>query len=239
LFTPQGGFGMNTGIDDAVNLAWKLAAVVQGWGNPALLNSYEQERRPIAIRNTRAAQSLARQIGDVPIAETILEDSASGQEARQAAGRVLASFTEEFGSIGIQLGARYDHSDIIISDGRAPPDRYDRYVPTGSPGGRAPNVWLIPGRSIFDVFGKGFTFLAMTGERADEREWVAQVVKARKIPLQLVHVSASPARDLYGADYALIRPDLHVAWRGNGELPRAVLWDVFVGATRLSTLSSC
>jgi hypothetical protein len=237
LFTPQGGFGMNTGVDDAVNLAWKLAAVVQGWGGPALLKSYEQERRPIAIRNTRAAQSLARQLGDVPIAESILEDSASGQQARQAARTVLAHFTEEFGSIGIQLGARYDHSDIVISDGQAQPDHYDRYLPTASPGGRAPNVWLEPGRSIFDVLGQGFTLLAMTGRPSTESQWVAEVVKSRKIPLQLVHVPASPAHDLYGADYALIRPNLHVAWRGNAEPPKAHLWDAFVGGSRLPNLS--
>ena len=230
LFTPQGGFGMNTGIDDAVNLAWKLAAVLQGWGGPALLSSYETERRPIAIRNTRAAQTLARQIGEVPIAETMLDDSAAGQQGRDAAGAVLARFTEEYASIGIQLGVRYDHSEIMVSDGQAPPDLYDRYLPTASPGGRAPNVWLAPERPIFDVFGRGFTFVVFVDGQHDAGGSVAEAARTRNIPLEVVHVPSDPARDLYAADYALIRPDLHVAWRGDQVPPSGdALWNVLLG----------
>ena len=230
LFTPQGGFGMNTGIDDAVNLAWKLAAVLQGWGGPALLPTYETERRPIAIRNTRAAQTLARNIGEVPIADTMLDDSAAGEQARQAAATVLARFTEEYASIGIQLGARYDDSAIILSDGQAPPDLYDRYLPTGSPGGRAPHVWLEPGRSIFDVFGHGFTLLVMTDRQDEGRGSLVETARTRNIPCEVVTAPVSPARDIYAADYALIRPDLHVAWRGD-KLPASgdALWDMALG----------
>ena len=101
LFTPQGGFGMNTGVDDAANLAWKLAALVQGWGGPRLLETYEQERRPIAIRNTSAAQAMARQIGDVPVGDAILEDTEKGAEARIAAGNVLSK---------LHRGIRFDRN---------------------------------------------------------------------------------------------------------------------------------
>lgn len=235
LFTPQGGFGMNTGIDDAVNLAWKLAAVLQGWGSPALLSTYERERRPIAIRNTRAAQTLARQIGEVPVAETMLDDSAAGEEARRAAGAVLSRFTEEYASIGIQLGARYDDSEIIVPDGQAPPDLFDRYVPTGSPGGRAPNVWLEPEHSLFDIFGPGFTLLSFGDRDADDGNSLEEAARVRNIPFTVRRISPSPGRDLYAADYALIRPDIHVAWRGDA-LPSEgdALWDVLLGGRVLN-----
>jgi 2-polyprenyl-6-methoxyphenol hydroxylase-like FAD-dependent oxidoreductase len=214
LFTPQGGFGMNTGVDDAANLAWKLAALVQGWGGPRLLETYEQERRPIAIRNTSAAQAMARQIGDVPVGDAILEDTEKGAEARIAAGNVLSKFTEEFASIGIQLGARYDKSPIVTGDGLAPADPHDEYIPSASPGGRAPHFWL-PGRvSIFDLFDKGFTLLCLRRSEQDAAD--LQMAAARhRIPLTVLPIDSAQARDLYETDFALIRPDQHVAWRGN------------------------
>lgn len=214
LFTPQGGFGMNTGVDDAANLGWKLAALVQGWGGPHLLESYEQERRPIAIRNTNAAQAMARQIGDVPVGDAILEDTEAGAQARIAAGRVLSKFREEFASLGIQLGARYDNSPIIMSDGRAPPDTHDEYVPSASPGGRAPHIWLPDRVSIFDLLGSGLTLLGLRRSKRDAS--TLQTAAARRhIPLTVLSIDASEARDLYERDFALIRPDQHVAWRGN------------------------
>jgi len=214
LFTPQGGFGMNTGVDDAANLAWKLAALVRGWGGPRLLESYETERRPIAIRNTSAAQAMARQIGDVPVGDAILDDTEAGAAARIAAGRALSKFSEEFASIGIQLGARYDNSPIVIGDGRAPPDPHDEYIPSASPGGRAPHIWL-PGRvSIFDLFGRGFSLLCLRRRERDAADFRLAAAN-REIPITVLPIDSAPARDMYQSDFALIRPDLHVAWRGN------------------------
>jgi len=214
LFTPQGGFGMNTGVDDAANLAWKLAALVEGWGGPQLLKSYEIERRPIAIRNTGAAQATAHQVGDIPIGEHMLEQSEQGERERAKAGQALSQLTEEFASIGIQLGARYDNSSIVAGDGRAPPDRFYEYVPSASPGGRAPHCWLPGSISLFDLFGKGFTLLSF---RHREREAAAMSAAAadRRIPLTVLPVASDDARGLYESDFALIRPDQHVAWRGD------------------------
>ena len=167
LFTPTGGFGMNTGVDDAVNLAWKLAALVQGWGGPRLIESYAAERRPIALRNTGAAKQLARNVGAVPIADAIEENSSAGEAARRTASEFLASFGQEFGSLGIQLGARYDASPIVAGDGAAPPsDDPIVYTPSSVPGGRAPHLWLADGSSLFDQLGPGFTLLSF---RADSR----------------------------------------------------------------------
>lgn len=214
LFTPQGGFGMNTGVDDAANLAWKLAALVNGWGGPHLLKSYEIERRPIAIRNTSAAQAKARQVGDIPIGTDILDNTDKGIEARHAAGQALSGLSEEFASIGIQLGARYDNSPIIVSDGHAPIDRFYEYIPSASPGGRAPHFWLSDHVSMFDKFGAGFTLLCFR-QKENEVSALQAAATKRRIPLLVLPISSNEARELYESDFVLIRPDQHVAWRGN------------------------
>jgi 2-polyprenyl-6-methoxyphenol hydroxylase-like FAD-dependent oxidoreductase len=218
LFTPAGGFGMNTGIDDAANLGWKLAGAVQGWGGPKLIESYEIERRPIAFRNTGLARSLNRSIGAVPVDAAIEESSPAGDEARRKTGEFLAGFGEEYASLGIQLGARYASSPLVADDGTAPPadDPY-RYTPTACPGGRAPHVWIGREVSLFDKLGSGFTLLRLNG-RAPETRALEAAAAVCGIPLKTLDVDVAEARDLYERDLALIRPDQHVAWRGN-ELP--------------------
>jgi 2-polyprenyl-6-methoxyphenol hydroxylase-like FAD-dependent oxidoreductase len=214
LFTPTGGFGMNTGIDDVANLGWKLAAMVQGWGGPGLLATYATERRPIAFRNTGMAKQFSRSVGEVTAPAEMLEDTAAGAAARAQAGAVLDAFGEEFASIGIQLGARYDGSPIIVPDGAAPPpDDPTRYRPTACPGGRAPHLFMPDRSSLFDHFGPGFTLLRLHGDH--DAGPLAAAAQARKIPFTTVSVAVSEGRDLYECDLALIRPDQHVAWRGN------------------------
>jgi 2-polyprenyl-6-methoxyphenol hydroxylase-like FAD-dependent oxidoreductase len=214
LFTPTGGFGMNTGIDDAANLGWKLAAMVQGWGGPHLLASYGAERRPIAFRNTGMAKRFTLDLSAAPVDPEMEEDTAAGAAARARTGAFFARFGEEFASIGIQLGARYDTSPIIVPDGTAPPqDDPTVYTPSACPGGRAPHLFLGRGDSLFDHFGHGFTLLRLGGD-ADMRP-LANAAKARGIPFSSFDVPLRQGRELYEADLALIRPDQHVAWRGN------------------------
>ena len=217
LFTPTGGFGMNTGVDDAANLAWKLAAMVQGWGGPALLDSYEAERKPIAIRNTGAARVLAQSVGEVRVAPEIEQPTAAGEAARRQAGAFLATFGEEFASLGVQLGARYDGSPIVVADGPAPADDIAGYTPTSVPGGRAPHFWLDagrgPGSSLFDRLGVGFTLLQLGPVAAGVAAFEA-AARARGVPLEVLAVPGPAARALYGCGLALIRPDQYVAWRG-------------------------
>lgn len=216
LFTPTGGFGMNTGIDDVANLAWKLAARVQGWGGPALLASYASERKPIAVRNTAASRALAKNVGDVPVPPDLESPSMAGAAARREVGAFLSTFGEEFASLGVQLGARYDGSPIIAEDGTPPPDDFVRYRPSGVPGGRAPHLWIGAGRgaanSLFDRFGVGFTLLRFGVESGAA---LIEAAAARGIPLTVVDAMLPAARALYGRDLALIRPDQHVAWRGD------------------------
>lgn len=218
LFTPTGGFGMNTGIDDAANLAWKLAAMIQGWGGARLLDSYEIERKPIALRNTAAARDLARNVGDVPVMPAIEEETPAGAAARREAGIFLAAFGEEFASLGVQLGARYDGSPIIVPDGPAPADDFIRYRPTSMPGGRAPHLWLdarrSAGSSLFDHLGIGFTLLRL-GPAARDGEALAAAAWERGVPLKILDIPDPQARGLYERDLVLIRPDQHVAWRGS------------------------
>ncbi|MDB5602548.1 MAG: monooxygenase [Xanthobacteraceae bacterium] len=218
LFTPTGGFGMNTGVDDAANLAWKLAAMVQGWGGPHLLESYERERKPIARRNTGASRALASHIGDVTVPAELEEDSPAGAAARREVGRFLETFGEEFASIGVQLGARYDGSPIVWPDGAPPPDDYAAYVPSGVPGGRVPHVWLGDGRghgdSLFDRLGVGFTLLRI-GPNASNVDAMVSAARHRGIPLDVCEVNDAELRALYGRDLVLVRPDQHIAWRGD------------------------
>jgi 2-polyprenyl-6-methoxyphenol hydroxylase-like FAD-dependent oxidoreductase len=214
LFTPTGGFGMNTGIDDTANLGWKLAAMVQGWGGPHLLESYGAERRPIAFRNTGMAKRFSLDLNEAPVGPEMMEDNAAGGTARARTGAFFARFGEEFASLGIQLGARYEGSRIVVPDGTPPPkDDPTVYTPSAYPGGRAPHLFLGHGDSLFDHFGRGFTLLRLGGD-ADIRP-LERAAEARDIPFASFDVQLRQGRDLYEADLALIRPDQHVAWRGN------------------------
>jgi len=214
VFTPTGGFGMNTGVDDAVNLAWKIAATVSGWGGPNLLASYEIERRPIAFRNTGMAKEMSRGMDKVSIDDNLLTDSPAGDTSRSAVGKRLEMFREEFASIGIQLGARYDDSPIVVTDGTAPPsDNPAVYQPTACPGGRAPHLFLRDGSSLFDHFGTGFCLLHLHGGHSTVA--MEEAARARGIPLRTLKVEMPEGRELYECDLALIRPDQHVAWRGS------------------------
>jgi 2-polyprenyl-6-methoxyphenol hydroxylase-like FAD-dependent oxidoreductase len=214
LFTPTGGFGMNTGVDDTANLGWKLAAMVQGWGGPHLLATYEAERRPVAFRNTGMAKSFSVDLNGAPVDAEMMDDSAAGAAARAKTGAFFARFGEEFASLGIQLGVRYEGSPIVVPDGTtAPKDDPTIYTPSASSGGRAPHLFLGSGDSLFDHFGTGFTLLRLGGD-ADSSP-LARAAQARGVPLTSFDVKRREGRDLYEADLALIRPDQHVAWRGN------------------------
>jgi 2-polyprenyl-6-methoxyphenol hydroxylase-like FAD-dependent oxidoreductase len=234
LFTPTGGFGMNTGIDDASNLAWKLAAMVQGWGRGGLLATYEIERMPIAVRNTDAARKLTANIGETDVNPEIERDTAAGEAARRAAGAMLANFSEQFGSIGVQLGVRYDGSSVIIFDGGAPADNLVKYTPTSVPGGRAPHIWLDEkrtyGNSLYDRLGTSFTLLRLGPHPPDTSRMMTAAAR-QSIPLKVLDVPDIDARDLYERDLVIIRPDQHVAWRGNVSADPDRLFAQVIGAT--------
>ncbi|MEE2746598.1 MAG: FAD-dependent monooxygenase, partial [Pseudomonadota bacterium] len=216
LFTPSGGFGFNTGIDDAANLGWKLAGVIQGWASVDLLETYETERLPIGLRNTSASGDYANKIGSLSFPKYIDEDSKRGDIARNNLKEELMSFKEEFASMGVVLGARYDTSPIIISDKTTPPpDDRANYVPSACPGGRAPHYWIKEKYSLYDQLEEGFNLIYFIKTDQEILSKFDATCRKLGIPFSLVEIREKGIRDLYGANYAIIRPDHHVAWRGN------------------------
>lgn len=214
LFTPTGGLGYNTAIEDAVNLGWKLASVVKGTSPMRLLASYGIERRPVAVRNTGFAGRFADSLGLYAAAPEIEDATGAGDQARQAAGVYLAEHARaEFDIPGVTFGGRYDGSPIIVSDGSTPPpDAANIYVPSACPGGRAPHAWLDDDVSLFDLFGFEWTLLRFADAVPDTAQ-LREAARALGAELELVTLP-SRLRDLYEADLVLIRPDQIVAWRG-------------------------
>ncbi len=218
LFTPTGGMGYNTAIEDAVNIGWKLAAVIKERAPPALLASYEPERRPVAVRNTANARRFADSIGLYRATPALEAEGRAGDAARGRAGEYLGAHARaEFNIPGFTLGARYDASPIVVEDGTPPPpDAPTTYVPTGKPGGRAPHVWLPDGRSLYDAFGFEWTLLRL-GPSPGAAGPYAAAARALGLALTVVDCADEEAYDLYEADLALIRPDQVVAWRRTDE----------------------
>jgi len=214
---PAGGFGMNTGIGDAVDIGWKLAAVLQDWGAPHLLDSYTAERKPIAMINVNeAAEMRASFDHQTPFAPKIEEDSEEGTQLREKArAAIMRTRAKEFqhDSAGIELGYRYENSPICIADGTPPPPLdHGHYVPSTWPGSRAPHVWLKDGRSTLDLFGKGFVLVAFTESPTSSFTDAAQ---RAGVPLEVIGMDDKQLREIYERNFVLVRPDGHVAWRGN------------------------
>jgi 2-polyprenyl-6-methoxyphenol hydroxylase-like FAD-dependent oxidoreductase len=214
--SPTGGFGMNTGIGDAVDLSWKLAAVIEGWGGGLLLESYTAERQPVGARNVAEASGNLRRMLSVGMHPDIADDTPASAATRAKVGR---EFTEamrhEWFTLGIHLGYRYEGSPICWPDGSPPArDEARTYVPTARPGHRAPHAWLSDGRSTLDLFGRGFVLLGF-GSEANEATPLLEAARARRVPMEFVSLAEPHIAALYARRFVLARPDGHVAWRGD------------------------
>ena len=214
MMSPTGGFGMNTGIGDAVDLCWKLAATLAGWGGEHLLDSYTRERQAVGARNVAEASGNLRRMLSVGAHPDIADDTPQGAAARAKVG---PAFTEmmrhEWFTLGIHLGYRYEGSPICWPDGSPPPpDEARKYVPVARPGHRAPHAWLADGRSTLDLFGRGFVLLGFDAA-AGEAEPLIQAAQARGVPLEFVALAEPQVAALYERKFVLVRPDGHVAWR--------------------------
>jgi 2-polyprenyl-6-methoxyphenol hydroxylase-like FAD-dependent oxidoreductase len=249
LTSPTGALGMNTGMQDAVDLGWKLEAVIRGWGGPNLLRTYEIERKPVALRNVSAStenlkRMLAPRTTHKPPPE-VFEPGPKGDAARKAYG---AWYTElmrhEWFMNGYHLGYRYDDSPIVWPDRTpAPPLETQTYTQTARPGARAPHVWLPDGRSTLDLCGRGFVLLRL-GSDAPLGASLERAAATAGVPLAIVAIDAPEVLRAYERRLVLVRPDGHVAWRADAEPEdaRAVIDCVrgarpTVGAGRLEVAS--
>jgi hypothetical protein len=225
VWIPYAGYGMNAGIADAINLSWLMAAVLNGWASPAILDAYEAERRPITEQVSRHVMDLAIKNIDMRrrTPAEIEMDGPEGVAARERVGKEAYDLNvPQYCCAGLNFGYFYDSSPIIAYDGEAhPPYGIRDFLTSTVPGCRAPHLWLRFGRSLYDVLGPDYTLL-----RFDPNVSISGILSAaaqRRMPLTVVDIEDhTDARSLYGRNLVLVRPDHHVAWRSDAE-PSACL----------------
>lgn len=201
-YIPTGGYGMNTGIGDAIDLGWKLAAALKGFAGPGVLASYERERRPVGLRNRLGSERHTNV--RLKIAELY-----QSERDPDALGRGIAALgNAENESCGLEFGYRYDgvDGDPVI------------YQPTTAPGARLPSIFLSDGTALYDRLGPWFTLLVFGG--ADP----SALIDAAPAPLDTVIVDDPTVAPIYEAKLVLVRPDTHVAWRGNACADGRAVW---------------
>ncbi len=218
LNSPTGAFGMNTGMQDAVDIGWKLEAAIRGWAGPKLLQSYEAERRPVALRNVKeATANLKRMMStrEKKPPKEIFETGEEGDRARVIFGEeYTAMMKQEWFTLGIHLGYVYENSPVIVPDGTpAPADEVMTYTQTARPGSRAPHVWLAPGKSTLDLFGRGFVLLRFSSDA--HADALLAAARSAGVPLRLEDIDNADAAKAYERKLVLVRPDGHVAWRAD------------------------
>ncbi len=216
LHPPFGGYGMNMGVGDAVDLGWKLAATLDGWGGGHLLDSYETERRPVHERAMDEAVANYATVAN-QLARPGLETAGVGGDAtrREVGDTILTSKIREMRQLGVVKGYTYAGSPLVVADGTpAPPQSSMAYIPSAHPGCVAPHLWLQDGTSLYDHFPTGFSLLVTDNGVHDGIGPLVAAAERMGLPLSVVQPNDPRLRARYGAPLALIRPDQHVAWRG-------------------------
>ncbi len=216
LVIPTGGLGMNTGVGDAFDLSWKLAATIQGWGGKKLLDSYEQERRQVGERNIGASRyaSIGRRKWRSMYRANIGENTPQGRQNRDTLAKIANVEQRKTNEMmGAEMGYRYVDSPIIMDIPGGPEHLFRDYVPTTWPGARLPHVWLDDGSAMQDRIPDGYTLLKLGDTRADTTG-LEQALRSFGAPLTMLDVPDQIAREIYGHDLILLRPDMHVVWRG-------------------------
>jgi 2,4-dichlorophenol 6-monooxygenase len=246
---PSSGLGSNTSIQDAFNMAWKLAYVIRGWADPGLLDSYSAERAPVGRQIVARANQSRVDYG--PINEVfrrtgldgLTDPTPEGAKAREAFVEALELKNQEFNAQGTELNQRYESGAVIPTPGAGDEvwvrDRGLYLQPTTRPGAKIPHAWLVDrdGQrvSTLDVTGKG-AFSLVTGLAGTA--WAAAAAKLSLPFLRVVTIGAPGAQDAYHdwhrareiheAGALLVRPDGYVAWRHT-----EAVWDEHEAVTRL------
>jgi 2-polyprenyl-6-methoxyphenol hydroxylase-like FAD-dependent oxidoreductase len=215
-YIPTGAYGMNTGIGDAFGLSWKLAALVSEFGGPKLLEAYDFERRPVGLRNRQASaghNEVRMKIAGL-YSDALFASDPQGDATRDNAAKQIAQIgNAENECRGIEFGYAYDDSPIVSgSPGTRAPNDPRQYQPTTVPGARLPSVFLKDGTALHDKLGPWFTLLTFSGQ--DGSAWI-DAARRQNIPLEIVTLNAPELLSIFEAPMLIVRPDQHVAWRGN------------------------
>ncbi|MFD1647855.1 FAD-dependent monooxygenase [Haloarchaeobius litoreus] len=234
LNPPWGGHGYNTGVADAVDIGWKLGAVLNGWADPALLRTYETERRgvheeviDVSTENMRSSPA------DLVSGHVDAADEIATADYEALAADIYEKKKLEFHSLGMVLGYRYDDSPVVVDDdAEAPPLSRTEHVQTSYPGTRLPHSWLDreADRSLYDELGPGLTLLRL--DAGVSVDGLRAAAADRGIPLSVVTVAGDRLSHDYEAPLLLVRPDQHVAWRGSSDPPDPhSIFETISGAT--------
>jgi len=214
LFTPLGGFGMNTGIGDVVNLCWKIAALEQGWGGPTLLDTYDEERKPIGIRNSRFGIECSTIMDSWQVPSNLEDKTSEAESIRKLFGaQLVREDAFQYHSSGLQLGERY-RSRLIINNGETEPhDDWAVYQASDIPGGRIPHFWVSGGVSSHDLLGLGFSLLCFgKTDQVLQQEFKNAATKI-SLPLEVIELPLTLKPAVFTTTAYLIRPDQHIAWK--------------------------
>lgn len=235
LWMPYAGYGMNAGIADAMDLSWMLAATLKGWGEEGLLDAYGAERQPITEQVSRFAMEMALKVMKHRRATPpeIEMEGPVGDETRARVGREAYDLNlPQYCCAGLNFGYFYDASPIVAYDGASAPGyTMGEFTPSTVPGCRAPHVWLADGRSLYDALGPDYTLLRF--DPALDVSALQAVAAARGLPLTVLDVTARDGAEVYDHKLVLVRPDLHIAWRGDAvPADSGPLTDLLRGAVR-------
>ena len=220
LVIPTGGLGMNSGMGDAIDLGWKLEGILKGWAGPNMLGSYEFERRQIGDRNVGASRyaTIGRRKWRSMYRPNIRENTREGRQNAEMLAQVAdveQRKTNEM--IGAELGYRYVDSPVICDIPGGPEHLFRTYIPTTWPGARLPHVWLNDGTAVQDRLPQfGYTILRLGKAQIDTKP-LQEAIASFGAPVSTVEIPDEIARDIYGHDVILLRPDMHIVWRGNEE----------------------
>ncbi|MFG2076353.1 FAD-dependent monooxygenase [Nonomuraea maritima] len=213
LWVPYGGYGMNAGIADGLNLSWLLSAVIAGWADESILDAYEAERLPITDQVSRFAMSHLRKISDTDVPDDLEADGPAGDAAREAFGKLAYDLNvQQFAAAGLNFGYSYAGSPIIVADGEAPAYTMGTYTPSTVPGCRLPHHWLADGSSLYDALGPWYTLVAL--DHFDTAASWAQQARTAGLPVTVVRLAEAADDPAYTTPFVIARHDQHIVWRG-------------------------